>query len=229
MRAGDRGDDDRRGGAERGRRPLGVARAGHAVGAEEGGDEDRQVGDDPEQADADRQRQVLVVEDAVLLLVVAAIAAADQRVGGEVGLDRFVVADPVLGRVDLGHRAAARAGRSRRRRRPGRRSGPRRRGRSPAAPVAPSPAAGRRSGRGCRPAARPCWSSSASPRRRRSAAGRRRRRAGVRGAPWLSAARRRRTAGSSTASPRPPAAAPSARTSVCGRSSRRCRVPAGRT
>ena len=69
------------------------------------GGEDRQVADQAEQADADREAEVLVVEDPVLLLVVAAVAAADQRVGGEVGLDRFVVADPVLGRVDLRHRA----------------------------------------------------------------------------------------------------------------------------
>ena len=45
--------------------------------------------------------EVLVVEDPVLDLVIAAVAAADQRAGGDVGLDRFVVADPVLGRVDL--------------------------------------------------------------------------------------------------------------------------------
>ncbi len=44
-RPGNQGDDDRGGGGEAGWRPVGVTAASDPVGAEEGGDEDRQVAD----------------------------------------------------------------------------------------------------------------------------------------------------------------------------------------
>ena len=68
------------------------------------GDQERraehgQVRQHAEQPDPDRERQILIVEDPVLLLVVASIAASKKRMGGEVGCDRLVVVRAVLGCV----------------------------------------------------------------------------------------------------------------------------------
>ena len=57
--------------------------------------EDRQVGEHPEQPCRDQQPEVLVVEDPVLVRVIAFIAAAEQQVAEHVRAHRVVAGGPV--------------------------------------------------------------------------------------------------------------------------------------
>ena len=83
--AGREGDDhDRAGGRDGGRRPVAITRRG-PPGARYGTRrQEREVGEEPDDAHADDQTEILVVENAVGQRVEALVATSEQRVRDDV-------------------------------------------------------------------------------------------------------------------------------------------------